>query len=275
MKRARTYSSAFVSRMLCAAFVCVIAVTATAFADGIPGRNDENPNPPYATGVLMANGIYNPFDPSFVPPTPDEFDTVIMGRSETEKQERRQLAIDYFIERYGVDLSFGFADGGNIVLLESLMDPRSNYRAYSLPAAAGGTSKTPPEGRIVYDRQYVMFVGALGLDSTLTGSWGGPSGTVVPPNTVAVDGEYLIQGTRQFKQGHPGNLYVRFQSVDPIFNADSGDIKFNCVLLDDDGNIVGAAIGRQELVPLDDGSGFFQVAIQNVWQFPAPEWALP
>ena len=36
-----------------------------------------------------------------------------------------------------------------------------------------------------------------------------------------------------------------------------------------------AAIGRQEFVAIDDGSGLFQMAVQNVWQFPAPLWALP
>ena len=98
---------------------------------------------------------------------------------------------------------------------------------------------------------------------------------MVPPGSVAVDGEYLIQGTPRFRQGHPKNLYIRFQSVDPIINAASGDIKFNCVLLNHKGRVIGAAIGRQELVPLNDGSGNFQMAIQNVWQFPAPAWALP
>ena len=120
-----------------------------------------------------------------------------------------------------------------------------------------------------------MFVGALGASSTLTGSWGGGAGTVVPPGTVAVDGDYLVQGTNRFKQGHPKNLYIRFQSADPIFDAASGDIKFNCVLLDEHGTIIGAAIGRQEFVLLDQASGTFQMAVQNVWQFPAPPWALP
>ena len=120
-----------------------------------------------------------------------------------------------------------------------------------------------------------MFIGALERSATLKGTWGGDDGIVVPPGSAAVDGEYLIQGTPRFRQGHPKNFYIRFQSVDPIINAASGDIKFNCVLLNRKGRVIGAAIGRQELVPLNDGTGNFQMAIKNVWQFPAPAWALP
>ncbi|MFS1523530.1 hypothetical protein ACL7TT_05355 [Microbulbifer sp. 2304DJ12-6] len=254
----------------------LIGFSPLAFADGIPGRNDENPNPPTGgTALLMANGIYNPADPSFTPPTPDEFDTLIMGRSETEKLERKQLAIGYFQARYGIDLTSGSADFGNILLMESVFDPRNNYRAYHLPISARDKGKIAKNGRIVYDRQFVMFVGALGLSSTLTGSWGGALGITVPPGTVAVDGDYLVQGSNHFRINHPRNLYLRFQSVDPIFNAASGDIKFNCVLLNKHGEIIGAAIGRQEFVALDIGNNLFQMAVQNIWQFPAPEWALP
>ena len=258
-----------------AAAVCFMALASTATAGDFPGRNDQNPNPPIVTGMLMANGIYDPADPNYTPPTPEDFDTIIMGRNDAEKAERRQLAIDYFIERYGIDLSAGFADNGNIVLLESFFDPRNNYRAYQLPDRFG-FPRSSKQGWIVYDRQYIMLVGALGSESTLTGTWGGESGTVVPPNTVAVDGDYLVQGTPVFRQGSPRNLYIRFQSADPIFDAASpAGIKFNCVLLDRHGNVIGAAIGRQEFVPLNDGSGHIQTAVQNVWQFPAPLWALP
>ncbi|MEX2962798.1 hypothetical protein [Microbulbifer sp. TYP-18] len=250
-------------------------LSAKTFADGLPGKNNENPNQPTGgTALLMANGIYDPFDSDFIPPTPDEFDTIIMGRDEAEKLERRQLAIDYFKDRFGIDLTNGSADFGNIVLMESVFDPRNNYRAYQLPSKARKRQKSSKVGWIVYDRQYVMFVGAQGLSSTLTGSWGGSTGIVVAAGTVAVDGDYLVQGTNHFQLSHPKNLYLRFQSVDPIFNAASGDIKFNCVLLDEDGEIIGAAIGRQEFVPLGDGN-LFQMAVQNVWQFPAPLWALP
>ncbi len=255
---------------------CFIGFASSAIAQTFPGKNSQNLNRPKATGMLMANGIYDPFDPSYTPPTADDFDTLIMGRDELQKQARRQLAIDYFYERYGIDLSSGTADDGNIVLLDSFFDPRNNYRAYKLPAKGRrGSPRVSKKGWIVYDRQYVMFIGNLGRESTLTGTWGGESGTVVPPGSVAVDGDYLIQGTEHFQIGHPRNLYIRFQSVDPIINAVSGDIKFNCVLLDRHGEVIGAAIGRQELVFLNDGTGLFQMAVQNVWQFPAPQWALP
>ena len=120
-----------------AALVCLAGFATTAAATDFPGRNDQNPNPPIVTGMLMANGIFDPADPNYTPPTPDDFDTIIMGRDAAQKAARKQLAIDYFIERYGIDLSAGFADNGNIVLLESFLDPRNNYRAYQLPGPGG------------------------------------------------------------------------------------------------------------------------------------------
>jgi len=161
-----------------------------------------------------------------------------------------------------------FAQGGKIVLLEGLFDPRFNYRAYKLPF----TRKTQPEGHIVYDRQYILAV-VDPAGATLFGSWGGVSGTEVASGTVAIDGDYLVQGSKTFRVNDPQNIYFRFQSVSPIFDAFSGDIKFNCALLDQDGNQVGAAIGRQEIQVLNNG--LLQMSVHNIWQFPAPEWATP
>ena len=252
--------------------IVLLASPTVVRAQDFPGRNDQSPNAPTATGLLMANGVYDPADTDYVPPTADDFDTVIMGRDEAAKAERRQLAVNYFAERYGIDLSGGFADGGNIVLIDTLLDPRNNYRAYQIPGK-NGRPMSSRQGWIVYDRQYVMFVGALGQPATLFGTWGGAEGTEVPPGTAAVDGDYLIQAGKKFRRKNPNNVYIRFQSADPIFGAATGDIKFNCVLLDESGEIIGAAIGRQEIYPI--GNGLVQFAIQNVWQFPAPVWALP
>ena len=38
----------------------------------------------------------NPADPDYLPPTAEDFDTVIMGRDAFEADARRQQAVDYF-----------------------------------------------------------------------------------------------------------------------------------------------------------------------------------
>ena len=227
-----------------------------------PGSNVPNPNRPDAIGVFMANGIYDPGDPDYVVPSGEDFDRVIMGRDDEGIAERKQEAIDYFLERFGVDFNDGdFAQGGAIALIHAYQDPRWNYRCYSFPGRYISRN-----GLIVHDAQWVMFVAA---DADLFGSWGGENGTPVPAGTVAVDGEYLIQGTNRFIQGHRRNIHLTFQSVSPIFDAASGDIKFDCRLSSSSLG-AGAALGRQETYVLPDG--MLQVAIQNVLQFPPPEW---
>lgn len=224
-----------------------------------------NPNPPIATATFMANGIFDAADPTYTPPTADDFDRVIMGRDDAAVAARKQEAIDYFQERFGVDFSQAdFAQGGSIALLHTLNDPRWNYRCYRLPHRP-----VPPEGLIVNDAQYVMAV--VGPEATLYGSWGGAAGTVVPGGTVAVNGEYLIQGSRRYRVRDPRNIHIRFASVSPIFNAISGNIKFDCRLQSDYFG-TGVALGRQEFYLLSDG--MTQIAINNVLQFPAPEWSL-
>lgn len=229
-----------------------------------PERNWPNPNQPDAVAIFMANGIFDSADPDYVPPTAEDFDAVIMGRDAAAAAARKQEAIDYFLERFGIDFSNGdIAQGGAIALIRSYNDPRWNYRCYKLP-----NRYVPKSGLIVHDAQYVMAV--FGTEATFYGSWGGDSGTVVPGGTVAVDGEYLIQGTNKFRQGHPRNIHVRFNSVTPIFDALSGNIKFDCRLNSDDFGS-GAALGRQEFYQLQNG--LTQIAINNVLQFPGPQWA--
>ena len=110
----------------------------------------------------------------------------------------------------------------------------------------------------------------VGPQATLFGTWGGESGTLVAGGTVAVNGEYLIQGTNEFRQGHPRNIHIRFNSVTPIFGAASGNIKFDC-RLNSDRLGTGVALGRQEFYQLE--SGLTQIAINNVLQFLAPQWS--
>lgn len=243
-----------------------------------PAKARPNTQAPQALGVFMANGIFDPLDSSYTAPTGSDFDSVIMGRSPGEAEERRLQAVEFFIARYGIDLTSGFFSYDptqqlpDVVLSHVYQDPRWNYRAFSLPDRPKGS--VPNDGLIVHDTQWVMIIIApAGL--LLHGSWGGEQGKRVPPGSVAVDGEYLVQGTSRFRRDHPKNFYARFQSTSPIISAASTagtaeGIKFDCRVFNDDLGI-GVALGRQEIQVLSDGR--LQVNIGNVLQFPAPRWA--
>lgn len=261
------------------ALITGVLVAGTALAETyVPAKSRPNLQAPEAIGVFMANGTFNPLDPDYSAPSGADFDRVIMGRSEGEAEARRLQAVEFFIERYGVDLTNGFFSTDptqglpDVVLSQAYQDPRWNYRAFALPDRAPGA--VPPDGLIVHDTQWVMLIVAP-AGFTLHGSWGGDVGKRVPPGTVAVDGEYLVQGTTKFRRGHPKNFYARFQSTNPIISAAStagtpGGIKFDCRIIHEELG-VGVALGRQELYVL--ASGQLQVNIGNVIQFPAPTWA--
>ncbi|MFK8050722.1 MAG: hypothetical protein AB8B81_20020 [Halioglobus sp.] len=245
----------------------------------VPSKNRPNQQAPDAIGLFMANGVFDPADTTYIAPSGADFDRVIMGRTEGEAEARRLEAVNFFIERYGIDLTNGVFSYDpvqglpDVVLSQAYQDPRWNYRAFSLPDRPAGA--IPPDGSIVHDTQWVMLIIApAGL--TLHGSWGGPAGKRVPPGTVAVDGEYLVQGTSKFRRGHPKNFYARFQSTTPILSAASTagtpqGIKFDCRVFHEELG-TGVALGRQELHFLSTGE--LQVNIGNVIQFPAPQWAM-
>jgi hypothetical protein len=256
-------------RKFSALWILIVVFVATGASVAVhqqwPFDNRVNWNQPDSVAVFMANGVFDPGDTEYVAPTAEDFDREIMQRDDDEIEQRRQEAVDYFLERFGVDFSDAdIAQDGAIILLHVYQDPRWNYRCYKLPCRY-----VPRSGYVVHDAQYVMAV--VAPNATFYGSWGGEEGTEVPGGSVAVNGEYLIQGSRRFRPGSRRNMHIRFVSVSPIFNAASGDIKFDCLLTDSPWGL-GAAIGRQESNVLSDGT--VQIAIQNVLQFPPPEWAL-
>ncbi|MGV6808589.1 MAG: hypothetical protein ACWA5U_01820 [bacterium] len=246
-----------------------------------PNYNSLNLNKPDGLGVFMANGIIDPNDTNYVPPSFDDFNTVIMGRSEAEKLAREQEAYQHFQERYGMDFFNGFQSeagflsaDGKFLLTRFYTDPRLNYRAYKLP-----NRNISPSGWFIHDGGY--FVTPTAEDSTFYGTYGGATGKNAK-DTMVLDGEYLVQGSNRFEQNHPNNVHIRFQSTTPIVTASAAGIpvdnqhettdgiKFNCRLISKEFG-EGLALGRQEIYLLADGT--IQTAINNVLRFPTDNWA--
>ena len=244
--------------------VAIIAGSAHTVADTYVPAPNINPNQPKIVGTFMANGVVDFNDSSYIAPTGEDFDRIIMGRDDQGIADRRAQAVEFFKTRFGIDFSNGdTAQDGKIGLFRSYLDPRFNYRAYKL-----GNKKIPNRGLVIHDSAFVMGVTDM-EGAKFFGTWGGEEGKDVEFGTIAIDGEYLIQGTHIFKQGHPKNMYLHFTSDLPIPEGFFNDIKFNCRIENVNGK-VGVALGRRDDVILNDGRT--QVNINTVVQFPPPQW---
>jgi hypothetical protein len=177
---------------------------------------DPMPVPSGLTAMLNMT-IDSSFDPNaeYIPLSGDDFD-VFMGRDAQEASDWHDVAVDFFLDTYGVDFSGGnTADGGNVVLKHEMFDPLYNARLHS---ASG--YRIVPSGGTVRSGTYTMVV--VGAATTFTGTWGG-AGTLVPNGTIVEFGEYAIDLTQPCKD-YDGDMetdeitetiYLAFNSTRP------------------------------------------------------------
>lgn len=229
--------------------------------------------------VFMANGVYDPTEPPPVSTSGDYFDEVIMGRDAAEKAARQTRALDYFIDRFGVQFLLvprtPIAGGDlvgialdptsptgvneNVILVHGYQDTRWGYTAHVI-----GGERVGRRGRKVHDASYNMVV-VDPAGFTFHGTWGGASGIAVAAGTVAVNGEYLIEHPRRSRR----DIHITWESTDPIFDAfDPAGITFDCAMHSERWGD-GIALGRQFIRPVG-ATGDVQAIIRNVLNFPAP-----
>lgn len=135
------------------------------------------------------------------------------GRSDAEIEQDRANAIEFFQQRFGIDV----VDNENVMFTSFTFDPRNEYRAY---VVAG--RDVPPEGWVVRDGGWsVAVTNPDGL--TLGGEY---EGVQVPQGSMMVFGDYNIDV--------PGEdpIIIHYQSGGPIIPTDQG-IQFHCELISD------------------------------------------
>lgn len=221
--------------------------------------------------VYMANGIFDPADPDYVPPTMEDFHRGIMGRDSAAIAERDQEAEDFFDETFGMDFSCGpVSCDGQYFLSSMMLDPRWNYRAYYIGGGEMRRYFTSSNGHIVHDGVYISAcINPSGC--TVGGTYGGPGGTNINAGDAVFFGEYLVQGNggeiSDFDRNDVRNIHITYGSAEPVGGLTEPGFTFNCRLFSDDFG-EGIALGRGDAFALPDGR--VQQNIRNMLTFPAP-----
>jgi hypothetical protein len=177
------------------------------------------------------------------------FQRKVMGRSDEEIEEQRQLAIDFFKQRFGLDV---VNDTENLYFTGFEIDPRNEMRAYTISGV-----HVPRRGWKVRDGGWGVFViNPEGV--TLGGEF---EGMHIPVNSGMVYGEYNIEVP--FKE----NIVIHFESDLPYIPDQFGAGAIRCKLFSEDFG-EGLAGGLVNPVFLDDNF-LMQQDIRNILTFPA------
>lgn len=195
--------------------------------------------------VYMGAGVYDPNDPDYTAPDGDFWQREIMGWTESEIEQNRADAVEFFKQRFGIDPT----TSEDVAFMNFMVDPRDEYRAYVVSGR-----DVPSEGWVVRDGGWsVAVMNPDGL--TLGGEY---EGVHVPQGTMMVFGVYNIDV--------PGEdpIIIRYQSGGPIIPTEQG-IQFHCELFSEDfgeGLAQGISAGSVQ----DDG--LFHANLRNVLTFP-------
>ena len=154
--------------------------------------NAEQPDPPF---VDCFNGFCDG----------DYFQRVVMGRSDAEIVALEELAKDFFLERFGIDVDDP-ANEDRIDFLNWMLDPRANYRNY-----VAGQRRVPPEGWFLFDGGWVIIVTDPN-GYTLGGEW---DGFHVGPDTLLFFGNYHILETNKLGQV-VNRVNIFYRSAGPL-----------------------------------------------------------
>lgn len=242
------------------AIVAVFAMTAAApFNPGSPTPDNFD-----KFLVYMADGQYDPNDPGYAAPTAEEFQREVMQRSDEEVAQDRAAAIEFYNQRFGLnltdpggDLFAAFTTADGVMFTPFYFDPRNEYRAYVV-----SNERVPSAGWVIRDGGWsASIVNPDGF--TLGGEY---DGIHVPQGTMFAFGDYNIERTLPSgKVIEP--LVIHYQSGGPIImNSDlSGGMFFRCELISEEfGTGLAQGVVAPEMMP----DGTIHQNIRNVLTFP-------
>jgi hypothetical protein len=238
------------------------------------GATGAGPGAPVPAGynlslVYLANGVFNPTDSNYTPPTGDYFLHTIMGFNDQQIAAWRASLTTFFQNRFGLDFSQGDTSNNVTINGHFMFDPRNNYRAYTISGLS-----VPSTGYVVRDGGWSISVGPGG--TVLHGTYGGATGRAVPAGSAFAYGFYNIQveptsdtaSGGASAQPAPAPIILHYQSHTPILPPDvSGNMSFQCELVG-----ISPAVGdglAQGFIgaPLQNPDGTIKVDIRNVLTF--------
>jgi hypothetical protein len=226
------------TKMKLGSLILALALSVAATAAAVPPKH-PTPEPFEGYAVLMAQGLFDPSQPH--PEIPgcaamfcdgEYFQSVIMGRSAQEIADQRAMAVQHFTDHFGMNADDP-ANQGRLLLIEYMLDPRNNYRVYSM---AG--ERVPAEGWEVRDGGWQLVV----IDPNGFELGGDYPGLTIPPSSLVLFGDYNFLATKP--NGTPDREIVyHYQSAEPVVPTFFGAIAFGLELYSDDFDSVGISRG--------------------------------
>jgi hypothetical protein len=207
-----------------------------AFGSGHPITTAAAPEGFRAFLVYLAEPTLAPGEPSSFTDAAnvDHFQHDIMGRTDAEVTQQRDLAVAYFNNRFGLDFSTATAAAdGSLSIPGATFTPfvfneHNNYHAYVVSGRA-----VPDTGWQVRDGGFQV---TLTQGMMLHGSYGGSNGISAPAGAAFVFGDYNIkaeppgEATGNIKGEATENILIHYQSHSPIIARADGETSFNCDL---------------------------------------------
>lgn len=185
-----------------------------------PGSVMPAPDGFVGSMVFVADGIVGP--PGglmLMGPPAEDFARETLGFSAARLEQERAESIAFFQEQYGLDFSQEPMDGA-AVFGGMALRPEIRYRVVSSTGAA-----VPAAGWTIHDAGFGVLMSA---DMMLHGTWGGPSGTMVPEGTMLLNGTYRIERSPGDPDAEP--LWLSYHDKEPMIPNADGHFFFQCIV---------------------------------------------
>jgi hypothetical protein len=180
-------------------------------------------------GTFLVDGIVNGDGMNF--------QKNVMGRNDQEMMENKQAAIDFFMERFGVDVN-----DSNVYFTGFEVMPEIQYRA-----VVSTDEAVPAAGWPVHDGGWIVVV--MNPDGIELG--GEYVGRKAPPMTMFVFGNYKIDRMkyREHDSEHmkKSPVIISYKSTKPIVPESDGSFAVSCELFSEEfgpGQAIGATLPK-------------------------------
>lgn len=201
-------------------------------------------------GSIMTGGIANANEAGL------KFQRKIMERTEDEIEIHRNKALDFFMERFGIDPE----NDPGILFTAYEVNPKNKIRAHTISG-----EDVPRRGWVVHDGGFMALV--VNPEGMTLGSEF--DGVHVTPNTAFVFGEYKVMKKRTEKVKNKivkvkDPFVIRYRSKEPLVFSQFGS-GIRCELDNDD---FGPGFNGGMFGPVQLGNGYLQPNIKAVLTFP-------
>ena len=221
--------------------------------------------------AMSADGTFDPMDPNFTPPSGNDFDVTVMGRTPAAALARRNQAFTYFQTTYGIDFntaiqlnpSTWITPDNSVLLVYAMTDPRYNYKLNSISGV-----RLAPVGGDIAEAVYLMAV-VNPAGATLFGTYGGAGGVAVPEGTAALHGEIYTTVPILCSDSSIDmeSFYMMYQSLEPVMANQQDKVIYNDEVVANDRFIgTGFAFSRKGIRVLPSGTDF-QAWVTNIVTF--------